>query len=149
VRLTDEQWRYAFTNTFSEEESLALYKRYQVPAAGHIIWNSVLANLIPGPQDAFVHYDNDRRVPLLFISGGADTLMPPEVQRSNAEHYTSQVITEVKEYEGFCHLLPLQKGWEQIADAALAWALEHAGKRLAHASMQRQDPFDVQLMEPR
>jgi hypothetical protein len=35
-------------------------------------------------------------------------------------------VTEVKEYLGYAHFLPAQKGWEQIADDALAWAVEHA-----------------------
>jgi pimeloyl-ACP methyl ester carboxylesterase len=73
-----------------------------------------------------VNYDNDQRAPLLFISGGEDHLMPPSVQRSNAKQYKSNTVTEVKEYPGYAHLLPSQKGWEQIADDALAWALQHA-----------------------
>jgi hypothetical protein len=52
--------------------------------------------------------------------------MPPSVQRSNARHYKSSTVTEVKEYPGYAHLLPAQKGWEQIADDVLAWAVEHA-----------------------
>jgi hypothetical protein len=39
--------------------------------------------------------------------------MPPSVQRSNAKHYKSNTITEVKEYEGRAHLLPAQEGWEE------------------------------------
>ena len=52
--------------------------------------------------------------------------MPPSVQRSNAKHYKSDTITEVKEYEGRAHLLPAQDGWEEVADYALEWALSHA-----------------------
>jgi pimeloyl-ACP methyl ester carboxylesterase len=33
--VTLEQWRYAFTNTFTEEESRALYQRYHTAATGH------------------------------------------------------------------------------------------------------------------
>jgi pimeloyl-ACP methyl ester carboxylesterase len=69
---------------------------------------------------------NDDRAPLLFISGGEDHLMPPRVQRSNARHHKSSTVTEVKEYPGYSHLLTAQKGWEQTADDALAWAVEHA-----------------------
>jgi pimeloyl-ACP methyl ester carboxylesterase len=127
VGFTHEQWRYAFTNTFTEEESRRLFDRYHIPASGRILFNSVLANYEPGPQDIWVDYHNDARPPLLFISGSEDHLMPPAVQRSNAKHYKSKTITEVREYEGFAHLLPAQKGWEQIADDALDWALAHAG----------------------
>jgi pimeloyl-ACP methyl ester carboxylesterase len=126
VAYTHEQWHYAFTNTFGEEESRALYERYAIPASGRILWNTALANLQPGHQDAYVNYKNDDRAPLLFISGEKDNLMPPSVQRSNAKHYKSDTVTEVREYPGRAHLLPAQEGWEEIADDALAWALEHA-----------------------
>ena len=65
------------------------------------------------------------RAPLLFISGSEDHLMPPAVQRSNAKHYKSNTITEVREFAGRSHLMPAQQGWEEIADYALAWAEEH------------------------
>ena len=34
VGFTFEQWRYVFTNTFSEEEARRLYERYHIPASG-------------------------------------------------------------------------------------------------------------------
>jgi len=126
VGFTPKQWHYVFTNTFSEDESQALYDRYHVPASGAILWGIVLANLEPGHQATWVDYKNDSRAPLLFISGGEDHLMPPSVQRSNAKHYKSNTITEVKEYEGRAHLLPAQEGWEEVADYALEWALANA-----------------------
>jgi pimeloyl-ACP methyl ester carboxylesterase len=126
VGFTPKQWHYVFTNTFSEEESRALYERYHIPASGAILFGIVLANFQPGHQASWVDYKNDDRAPLLFISGGEDHLMPPSVQRSNAKHYKSDTLTEVKEYEGYAHLLPAQDGWEEIADFALEWAVEHA-----------------------
>ena len=128
VGFTFEQWQYAFTNTFTEDEGRALHERYHVPASGSIFWESAFASLKPGHQSTHVNYDNDARAPLLFISGGEDHLMPPSVQRSNAKHYSSDTITEVEEYEGYAHLLPAQEGWQGIADHALEWALAHAGK---------------------
>ena len=126
VGLTPEQWRYTFTNTFTEEDSLALYERYHIPASGMIFWGSALANIHPGHDDTYVNYKNDDRAPLLFISGGEDHLMPPSIQRSNAKHYKSNTTTEVKEFEGRAHLMPAQDGWEEVADYALKWAEEHA-----------------------
>jgi pimeloyl-ACP methyl ester carboxylesterase len=125
VGLTPEQWHYAFTNTFNEEDSLVLYERYAVPASGAILFGIVLANFQPGHQAAWVDYKNDERAPLLFISGSEDHLMPPTIQRSNAKHYKSDTLTEIKEYEGRAHLLPAQDGWEEVADYALEWALSH------------------------
>ena len=108
---------------FSEEESRALYERYHIPASGAIFWGSALANIHPGKDDNYVNYDNDDRAPLLFISGSEDHLMPPKIQQSNAKHYKSDTITEVKEFEG-PHLLPSAPGWEEVADYALDWARE-------------------------
>jgi len=127
VGLTHDQWQYAFTNGFSDAESRALYERYHVPASGSIFWGSALANIHPGRDDTWVDYKNDDRAPLLFISGSEDHLMPPKIQRSNAKHYKSDTITEVKEFDG-PHLLPAYKGWEEVADYALEWARSHAGQ---------------------
>ena len=126
VGLTYDEWRYIFTNTFGEADARAAYERYHVPASGGIFWDSVLANFIPGPQDTAVDYHNDARPPLLFISGGEDHLMPPAIQRSNAKHYKSKTVTEIKEFAGRSHLMPAQEGWEEVADFALAWAEAHA-----------------------
>jgi len=122
---TFAQWHYAFCNTFPEERSRQLYERYHIPASVRVLWGSALATLEPGHQDTFVNYDNDDRAPLLFISGTHDHLMPPSVQRSNAKHYKSKTVTEVKEFEG-PHLLPSRDGWEEVADYALEWAVAHA-----------------------
>jgi pimeloyl-ACP methyl ester carboxylesterase len=126
VGFTFEQWQYAFTNTFAEDEARRLYERYHIPASGNVFWGSVLANIHPGKDATYVDYRNDDRVPLLFMSGGEDHLMPPKVQKSNADHYKSNTVTEVKLYEGRSHLMPAEEGWEQIADDALSWAVEQA-----------------------
>src|SRR6185503_10945244 len=66
VGFTLEQWEYAFTNGFSEEQSRATYERYHIPASGAIFWGSALANIHPGKDDTHVDYHNDARAPLLF-----------------------------------------------------------------------------------
>jgi pimeloyl-ACP methyl ester carboxylesterase len=128
VGFTPDQWRYAFTNTFEEAESRRLYERYAIPGSGRILFNSVLANFEPGPQETWVDYKNDARPPLLFISGEEDHLMPPKVQRSNARHYKSRTITVVKEFPGRAHLITAQEGWQEVADYAIDWALANAGR---------------------
>ena len=128
VGLTPDQWYYVFANTFSEEESLALYERYHIPASGMIFWGSALANIHPGKDDTYVDYHNDARPPLLFISGKQDPLFPPKVGHSNVKHYESNTVTEIVEFDG-PHLLPAVPEWEAIADFALDWALKHATSR--------------------
>ncbi|MFC9975724.1 alpha/beta hydrolase [Spirillospora sp. NPDC127200] len=127
VGFTYEQWRYAFTNTFPEDQARAAYERYHVPASGHVFWGSALANVHPGHDDTHVDYKNPARAPLLFVSGENDHLMPPKIQRSNAKRYKAPgTVTEIVEYPGRSHLMPAQQGWEEIADHALTWALDHS-----------------------
>jgi pimeloyl-ACP methyl ester carboxylesterase len=128
VGFTHEQWQYAFTNGFPEEESRRLYERYHVPASGAIFWESAFATITPGHQGSYVDYHNADRAPLLFISGADDHLMPPSIQRSNAKHYKADgTVTEVVEYPG-PHLLPSWPGWEVVADHALEWAEAHVAR---------------------
>jgi pimeloyl-ACP methyl ester carboxylesterase len=131
VGFTFEQWNYAFTNGLPEEQARAFYDRYHIPASGQILWNSVMANLLPGHQDTWVDYKNDNRAPLLFISGDRDHIMPPKVQASNAKHYKSaETVTEVEMFQG-PHLMIAADGWEAIADRALEWAVAHAAPKVA------------------
>jgi pimeloyl-ACP methyl ester carboxylesterase len=80
VGFTFDQWNYAFTNGFPEDQARATYERYHIPASGNVFWGSALANIHPGHDDNYVNYDNEKRAPLLFISGSQDHLMPPKVQ---------------------------------------------------------------------
>ena len=127
-------WNYAFTNTFPEERARALFERYAVPVSGHILFESALANLVPGHGGTYVDYHNDDRAPLLFVSGTEDNIMPPKVQWSNAKHYKSEkTVTANVEFSGMPHLLPAAPGWEDIADYVLAWAVRQAAVRTAGA----------------
>ena len=136
IGFTAEEFHYAFTNTLSHEESLAAYERYHIPAPARYIWAyGVFANITPGRQETWVDYRNDARPPLLFIAGGADHIMPPSVNRSNAKHYKSRTITDFKELPGRSHFTCGEPGWEQVADLALLWGFENANA--ARATGQR------------
>jgi hypothetical protein len=53
--------------------------------------------------------------------------MPPAVNQSNAKHYRhTNSVTDYKEFPGRSHYTVGQDGWEEVADFALEWALEHA-----------------------
>jgi pimeloyl-ACP methyl ester carboxylesterase len=128
VGFTADQWKYAFANTYTDEESLAFYERYHIPASGRVLFDSVLANWQPGHQDTWVDFKNPKRVPLLFLSGSEDHIMPESVQSSNRKHYKAEgTVTEQETYEGRPHLMTAGQGWEEVADRALEWALANAG----------------------
>ena len=135
VGFTPKEFHYAFTNTLSEEESLKVYERYHIPAPGNWVWAyGIIANIEPGHQETWVNYRNDARAPLLFITGGEDHIMPPSVNKSNAKHYKSNTITEVREFPGRSHWTCGEPGWEEVADHALDWAAEHSGARVTAPS---------------
>lgn len=127
VGFTAEQFKYAFTNTLSDEASAKVYERYHIPAPGSWVWGGVLANFTPGHQATWVDYDNDNRAPLLFIAGGADHIMPAVVNKANVKKYEkSKAITAYQEFPGRSHYTVGQDGWEEVADYALRWATENA-----------------------
>jgi len=126
VPLTPEEFHYAFTNTLSDEESLAVYERYAVPGPGRVLFQGAFANFNPH-SPAAVDFKNSRRAPLLFIAGGDDHVAPASLNESNLKHYRkSDAITELKEFPGRSHYTLGQEGWEDVADYALDWAVSHA-----------------------
>ncbi|MGN7799644.1 alpha/beta hydrolase [Leifsonia sp. 22587] len=124
VPLTPEQFRYAFTNTLTEEESRAAYDRYAVPTPARILFQGGFANFTPEASTTY-DFSNDDRPPLLFVSGGSDHILPPSVQHENFERNVkhSDAITAYKLFPGRDHFTCGEAGWEEVADFALDWAL--------------------------
>lgn len=127
---TPKEWHYAFTNTLNDDDSRAVYDRYAIAAPGSWVWKyGVFANLTPEHQETWVDYRRDDRAPLLFIAGGADHIMPPAVNKSNAKKYRrSKALTEYHEFPGRSHWTCGEPGWEKVADHALRWAEEHSAR---------------------
>lgn len=124
VPIAHEDFHYAFTNNLSIEESRAVYERYAVPVSGRMLFQGGFANFIPNAATSY-NFANNARAPLLFIAGGNDNILPPAVQRENFEKNTkrSKAITAHKLFTGRSHYTCGERGWEQVADFALDWAL--------------------------
>ncbi|MBL0886232.1 alpha/beta hydrolase [Myceligenerans indicum] len=124
VPMTEKEFRYAFTNNLTVAESKAVYDRYHVPAPGRFMFQGGLANLTPNAPTTY-DFANGDRAPLLFVAGGNDHILPPVVQRENYGRNARQssAITAYTLFDGRSHYTCGEPGWEEVADAALDWAL--------------------------
>jgi pimeloyl-ACP methyl ester carboxylesterase len=130
VPQTKEQFHYTFGNLLSEEESNAVYERYNVPAAATLLFESATANF--HRHSPFEVDYGKERAPLLFIAGGEDHVVPAAANRANLKHYKhSKSVVDYKEFPGRSHYTVGQEGWEEVADYALDWAVQHSGVRAA------------------
>jgi pimeloyl-ACP methyl ester carboxylesterase len=121
VSLTAEQFRFAFGNAISEEESAALYERWTIPAPGKPLFEAAAANFNPH-SPAKVETENSGRGPLLLMSGGKDHTVPETVTRATLKQYRhSEAVTEFMTFPDRGHSLTVDGGWREVADQALAW----------------------------
>ncbi len=126
VPLTLEEFHYAFTNTLTLEQSRPIWERYAVPGPGRVLWQGALANFNPRAATK-VDFANAQRAPLLLIAGGADHVVPAEVDEQAMRRFgRSTAVIEYRVYPDRSHFTIGQEGWEEVADFALEWALEHA-----------------------
>ena len=126
IRLTYEQFRFAFANEVSEDEAKALYDKYSVPGTGK--------DLVPG------------RVRQHQSGDGGDGREGPPGPRPDADHLRREgqhraVVdrqrvptrsrrrtpdpTEIVKIAGRGHSLTIDSGWREVADAAAAFLARH------------------------
>ncbi len=127
--LTSEQFHYAFTNTLSAEDSLALYERHAIPCADRVLFEGAFENFAPhSPARIDVSAD---RPPILLIAGGDDHLVTAGYSRENAKLIgRSPATTAFHEFPGRPHFTTAVPGWEAVADYALDWALQPTATEL-------------------
>jgi non-heme chloroperoxidase len=121
VPLTYEQFRYGFANAVSEEEAEELFEAFAVPGSGVPIFQAATANLNPWTE-AKVDTKNPERGPLLIVSGGRDHTVPTVLAKAAYKKQSRNGdVTEFVEFAHRGHALTIDRGWREVADAALAF----------------------------
>jgi len=125
VSLTAAQFRYAFGNALSEQESAQLYDAWTIPAPGRPLFEAAFANFTRH-SPAKVNTRNSARGPLLLISGQKDHTVPDVVTHSTFKQYRhSTAVTDLRRLAGRGHSLTIDSGWREVADTALNWLNAH------------------------
>ncbi|TPG13414.1 alpha/beta hydrolase [Pedococcus bigeumensis] len=124
VSLDAQQFRFAFGNAISSDESDQLFERWTIPAPGRPLFEAAAANFDPH-SPAKVATDNEGRGPLLLIASGQDHTVPESVTRSTFKQYRhSAAVTELKTFADRGHSLVIDSGWTEVADVCLKWLRE-------------------------
>jgi non-heme chloroperoxidase len=124
ISLSHKQFRYAFTNAISEEESKELYERYTVPSPARPLFQVAFATLNPNAENK-VNVANATRGPLLITSGDKDHIVPAVLCQATLKRYKkSPAVTELKSFANRGHSIALDHGWQEIAEYSLKWLKE-------------------------
>lgn len=108
-----------FAQTLPKGETDAAYDRYIVPTSGKVYWQ--------GLSSPKITFGNPRRAPLLLIAGGKDIIADASMTKAIYEKQkASPSKTEFKLYPDRSHWTCMDRGWEEVADFALDWAIANA-----------------------
>ena len=121
VSLTAKQFRYAFGNMLTEEESDELHDEWTIPGPGRPLFEDAAANFSKhSPAKVDTHLAD--RGPLLLTSGTEDRTVPLKVSREVFGMYEKgKSDTDFHEFAGRGHSLTMDHGWHDVADVTLDW----------------------------
>ncbi|MFJ4254307.1 alpha/beta hydrolase [Microbacterium sp. NPDC090003] len=132
--LSKRHFHFTFGNDLSRAASDALWEEYAVNSYNRVFFEGVTSVLNEKGGVTHVDYARADRAPLLLIAGEIDHVVPPAIVRAIEKKYRatgSPAIVDYIEYAGRTHRLVSQDGWEEIADHALSWAVQHAAASVA------------------
>ncbi|KAF8867236.1 hypothetical protein BDZ45DRAFT_794962 [Acephala macrosclerotiorum] len=93
----------------STPDSKALYEKYAIPAAGHVLFQGVLG-LLNKKSKGSVDFGKKDRAPLLLVAGTNDHVVPREVVEAEKKHYVGPAVVDFKVLEGRTHGIVNQAG---------------------------------------
>ena len=127
VSLTAEQFRFAFGNAVSEEESDELFERWTIPAPGKPLFEAAAANFNPH-SPAKVDTDNQSRGPAPADRQRQGPHRPGvgDPSRRSSSTGTPRPSPTSITFPDRGHSLTIDSGWPEVADTCLAWLREQS-----------------------
>lgn len=122
-------FRYTFGNDLGRAASDEIYEAQAIPAVNRVFFEGVAGAFNERGGVSHVDYAKPDRAPLLVIAGELDHVVPPAIAKAIIAKYRKAggpATVEYLEYAGRTHRIVSQTGWEEVADAALDWAVAHA-----------------------
>lgn len=132
--LSKGHFHFTFGNDLPRSESDKLWKEYAVNSYNRVFFEGVAGAFNEKGGAGHVDFGRADRAPLLIMTGEIDHVVPPAIGRAILKKYRktgSPAVVEYKEWPGRTHRIVSQDGWEEVADYALDWALEHAQRPAA------------------
>ena len=127
--ISKAHFHFTFGNDLSREASDRLWDEFAVNSYNRVFFEGVAAAFNEKGGASHVDYGRTDRAPLLVITGEIDNVVPPAIGRAIVKKYRSSgspAAIDYREFPGRTHRLVSQDGWEEIAEYALEWALEHS-----------------------
>ncbi|MGB3376425.1 MAG: alpha/beta hydrolase [Microbacterium sp.] len=128
-KLSKRHFHFTFGNDLSRAASDALWEESAVNSYNRVFFEGVLSVFNERRGVTRVDYARTDRSALLVLTGEIDHVVPPAIGRAIVKKYAasgSPATVDYKEFPGRTHRLVSQDGWEEIADYALDWAVEHS-----------------------
>jgi len=125
--ISKAHFHFTFGNDLTREASDRKWFESAVPSYNRVFFEGVLSILNEKTGITRIDYRKPDRAPLLLISGEIDHVAPPAIQKAALRRYAAGTATvERVEFPGRTHRIVDQRGWEEVADYALNWALAHS-----------------------
>lgn len=112
--MTPEGFHETFANTLPEEESRAAYEAYAVHES---------RNVLRTAMGSAGHVDLKKpHVPLLFLTGTDDHIVPLSLVEKNFEAYSEETgVKSIQIAQGRGHFICGEPGWEQVVAGIAGW----------------------------
>ena len=124
--ISKSHFHFTFGNDLTRAESDKLWEDFAVNSYNRVFFEGVGAAFNEKNGASHVDYAKPDRAPLLIITGEIDHVVPPAIGEAIVKKYTGPSTVDYREFAGRTHRIVSQKGWEEVADFALAWAVDHS-----------------------